>query len=124
MMIVGRIGMLVVSVSSSPECGDFDDLPAKANVRQPETPANQAAIAEQGLDFLGMGVGRDVEVLGMQLEQCIAHPATYQKRLKPRFVQPVQDFERAFGNFCPRNIVGRAGNDLGFSGFFSPAAIQ
>jgi hypothetical protein len=71
-----------------------------------------------------MGISRNIEILGMQLEQRIPDPAAYQKRLKSCLVQPIQDFERAFGDFCPRNIVGRTGYDFGLSGLLSPAAFQ
>ncbi len=124
MIIVGSIGMLVIAISSGSEGRNFDDLAAEANVRQPEPPTDQPTVAEQGSYLIRVGVCRNIEIFGMQIKQRIAHAAADQKRLKSRFVQPVQDFERAFGNFCPRNIVGRAGNDFRLSGFFGPAAIQ
>ena len=52
---------------------DLDDLHAEAHVREVEAPADQPAVAEQLADLLRVRVGRDVEVLGMQPEQQVAH---------------------------------------------------
>ena len=86
MMVLLGIGMLVVTIGRSSECGNFDDLPTESDMCQPEPPPDQSAIAEQSFDLLGMSVRCDIEVLGMQLEQRIAHPAAHQKRLKSRFM--------------------------------------
>ncbi len=123
-MIVRHIDMLVIAICRGPERRNFDHLTAKADMCQPEPPPDEAAVAEQGPDLFGVRVSRNIEVLRMQLEQRITYPAAYQKRLKSRLVPPVQDFERALGNFCPRYIVGRAGNDFGLSAFLGPAAFQ
>jgi len=123
-VIVRHIDMLVITICRGPERCNFDNLTAKADMRQSEPSSNQTTIAEQGPDLFGVRVSRNIEVLRMQLEQRITHSAAYQKRLKSRLVQPVQDFERALGNFCPRYIVGRAGNDFGLSAFLGPAAFQ
>ena len=58
---------------------DLDDLHAEAHVREMEAPADQAAVAEQPPHLLGVGVGRDVEVLRAQAEQQVAHGATDQE---------------------------------------------
>ena len=48
-----------------PERCHFDDLPSEMYVRQPETPSDQAAVAEQLTDFLRGCIRGHVEILGM-----------------------------------------------------------
>jgi hypothetical protein len=48
------------------------------HVRQAESTADQAAVAEHLAHFLRPGVGGDVEVLGFAAEQQIAYPAADQ----------------------------------------------
>ena len=47
-------------------------------------------------DLLWRRIGRDVEVLGMQVQHGITHAATNEKRLVASLVQPVEYFQRAF----------------------------
>ena len=72
-----RLGIAVVvrlrirrdRLAGGTEGRHLDDLLAEADVREPEAPADQAAVAEQPPDLLGRGIGRDVEVLGFPADQ-------------------------------------------------------
>src|SRR3546814_10464172 len=65
----------VCSSDLGAEGGDLDDLAAEHHVRQAETAADQAAVAEQVLDLFRRGAGGDVEVLGMAADHRVAHGA-------------------------------------------------
>src|SRR5690606_34299840 len=103
--------VLVVRIVQRAERGYLDDLAAETHVYQPEAPADQPAVAEQGLDFLRQRVGGDVEVLGFAAEQQVAHAAADQVGLVARAVQPVQDLERVRGDLRAGNGVFRSRND-------------
>ena len=60
---------------------DLDDLVAESHVRQVKAPADQAAVAEDAPNVFRVRVGRDVEILGLQAEQQVAHGAADQERL-------------------------------------------
>src|SRR5690606_23180442 len=60
----------------------------------PEPALDQAAVAEQGLELLGRGIGGHVEVLGLQARQQVAHRAPHQMGLVPALAQPVQHAQR------------------------------
>ena len=47
----------------------FDNFPAKKHMRQPETPTDDATVAENLFDLLGAGVGRYIEILGFPTQQ-------------------------------------------------------
>ena len=68
-MVVGNVVVLVDG--SGAERGDLDDLAAESHVREAETPADQATVAEQRAHLVGRRIGRHVEVLGMQA-RCMA----------------------------------------------------
>ncbi len=88
------------------EGGNLDDLLAlEVDVRQPEAPADQAAVAEGGPHLLGVGRGGDVEVLGAPAEQEVAHAAAHQVGLVAVAPQVPQDLEGI--------DVERGGVDLG-----------
>ena len=109
-LIVG--GVVVFMIRGSPESGDLNDLPTKTNMRQPESTPYQAAIAELRADLLGRGVGRYIEVLGMQLQHGIAHTTADQKCLVTRLMQSIQDFQCGLGYLVSGDVVGGAGNYL------------
>ena len=95
-VVVCDIRMLFIALGSGTESGHFDDFPAEADMRQPEPASDQPAVGKQGPHFFGMCVGRNIEILGMQLKQRIPYAAAHEKCLKPGFVQPVQYLERTF----------------------------
>src|SRR4029077_9334818 len=68
----------------------FYGLAAEEYVRQTESAANEPAVAEQLLHFLGQRIGGDVEVLRRESEQQVAHAAAHEERRVASLLQPVQ----------------------------------
>ena len=78
-----------------PEGRDLDDLSVgEEDVGEPESPADQPAVAEEPPHRLRMGVGADVEVLGHALEQEVADAPADEVRLVPGGREPVEDLQR------------------------------
>ena len=111
-------------IGSCSKCRNFNNLPTKTNVGQPESPADQATIGEQSPNLIRCRIGGNVKILGMQHQHCIAHTPAHQERLVSRLVQPIKDFQRAFGKLVPGDIVSGAGNDLWSCGLRGPAIFQ
>ena len=69
------LGQAAVQVGA--EGGDFDDLMLAAaavdDVHDAKAPADDEGAAEQRLHLFGRGVGGNVEVLGAQADQQVAH---------------------------------------------------
>ncbi len=84
---------------------DLDDLVAEAHMGEMEAAADQPAIAEQLLDLVGMRAGGDVEVLGMQAEQQVAHRAADEESLEAGVPQPVQHLQRVGRDVRARDRV-------------------
>ena len=74
---------------------NFDDLHAEADMGEMEAATDQAAVAEQLLHLFGVGVGRDVEVLGLEAKEQVADGAADEEGLVARILQPIQDFQRS-----------------------------
>ncbi|MNT23825.1 hypothetical protein D3C72_1592630 [compost metagenome] len=72
---VFHLAVAAAVIDVGTEGGDFDDLAAEHNMGQAETAADQAAVAEQLLDLFGRGIGGHVEILGLAIDQQIAHRA-------------------------------------------------
>jgi len=68
-------------IGGGPERRNLDNFPTEANMCQTETPADQATIAEQRPHLLRCRVGRDVEVLGVQLQYGIPNATADQECL-------------------------------------------
>ena len=73
-------------------CSRDFDIATVAHMCQAETSPDQSAIAEQCPYFLRVRVSGNIEVFGMQSEECITHTSAHQKGLKSRLVQPIKDF--------------------------------
>ena len=58
------------------------------DMHEAEAAADDERAAEQRLDLLGRRVGRDVEVLGLDAEQQVAHGAADDERLEACLLQP------------------------------------
>jgi hypothetical protein len=93
------------------EGGHLDDLVAETHVRQMEPTADQAAVAEGLADFVRVRIGRDVEVLGLDVEQQVAHGAADQETLVARILEPVQHLEGRGRDVGARDVVRGAGVD-------------
>ena len=113
LVIVLHIAVILRALSSRSERRNFDNLASEANVCEPESPANQAAIGKQRTHLLRVRIRRNIEILRVQTEQCITHATADKKSLESRLVQPVQHLERTPGNFVPGYVVGGARNNGG-----------
>ena len=77
------------------EGGDLDDLAAaEVDVGQPEAPADEAAVPEDGPYLARVGVGGHVEVLGRVAEQEVADAAAHQVGLVAHVPQARDHLER------------------------------
>src|SRR5262249_21396605 len=70
-----------------------DDLGAKDDMGEPKPPPDQPSIAKKLSDLLGMGVGGDIEVLGGEPDQHVAHTTAHEVGRKTAIMQPIQYLE-------------------------------
>ena len=70
---MARARVVLAVIVMSAEGGDLDDFLAETDVNDPETAADDARIAKQGVNLLRGGIGGHVEVLGMVSQQQVAH---------------------------------------------------
>ena len=84
-------------------------------MHQAEAPADDARVVEQLADFLGPGVGDDVEVLGLAPEHEIAHAATDEEAGIAGIPQTVQDLEGVFTDQRAGDGMLRAGENGGLA---------
>ena len=89
-MLVGRIVAL-----RRAERRDLDRLRTDVHVHEAEPAADDERAAEERLDLLRLGVGREVEVLGFDPEEQIAHGAADDVRLEACVLQLARHLERA-----------------------------
>ena len=81
--------IIIGMIRSRPKSRNLDDFAAETYVREPETAPDQTAITKQSAHLFRRRIRRNVKVLRMQFQHCIAHAATHQEGLIARFVQPV-----------------------------------
>ncbi len=70
------------------EGGDLDDLASEMHMYQLEASTDHARIAELGADLFGRCAGGDVVILGVELQQQVAHAATHDISLVTGLLQP------------------------------------
>ncbi len=90
---------------------DLDDLLPEADVREPEAPADQAAIAKQAPHFVGRGVGRDVEVFRLDADQEVTDAAADKEALVAGVLESIEDLEGVARNLRARHGMVRARHD-------------
>src|SRR5690606_24811683 len=73
-----------------PKRGDLDNLLAETNVRKMKAPSDQSTVAKELFDLIRVSVGRDVEVLGRNPQEQVAHGAAHEKRLVSGIFQSVE----------------------------------
>ena len=100
-VLVGR----VVAGLRRAERRDFDRFGAGMDVHEPEAAADDEGAAEQRLHLLGPRVGGDVEVLGLDAEQEVAHRAADDERLEAGLLQLPRDVARAARQLMPADRV-------------------
>ena len=110
-MLVGR----VVAGLRRAERRDLDRFGADMHVHEPEPAPDDEGAAEQRLHVLGPGIGGDVEILGLDAEQEVAHRAADDEGLEPGLVQPPRDVERAARKLMAANRVVARTVDPGLS---------
>ncbi len=94
---------------------DFDGFGAGMDVHEPKTASDDEGTAEERLHLLGPGVGGDVEILGLDAEQEIAHCAADDEGLEPGLVQAPRDVERPARQLMPADRVVGGAVDPGLS---------
>ena len=96
---------------------DLDDVASEEDMRQAESAAHQAAVAEQALHLLRERIGCDVEVLRLHPEQKVAHASAHEKRLESTLPQAVQHAQGVRRDVGAGNRVLGSRNDPGRSGW-------
>ena len=90
------------------EGGHLEHLGARVDVHQAEAPADDVGPAEERLDLLRRGVGRDVEVLGREAQEEIADRAAHHEGLESRLLQLFGHLARAARHlFAAHGVIGR-----------------
>ena len=84
-------GVLVVGAKG----GDLDNLAAEAHMHDTEAAADDAAAAKQLPDLLRCGVGGYIEVLGVTVQQQVAHTAAHKVGVKIGLVQAFDNLQGA-----------------------------
>ena len=116
-MFIGR----VVTRLRSTERRHLHGLGAGMDMDKPKPAADQKCAPEQRLHLLGKRVGGDIEILGLDAEQKVAHGAADHESRKARFVQPAGYLQRTGADLMlPDRMVLRAinarGTHLAFAG--------
>ena len=86
---------------------------AEPHVAEAEAAAHDEAVAEELLDLLRVGVGADVEVLGLALEQEVAYTASHQVGHEAVVLQAVEDLEGILVDVLAGDVVLGPGQDAG-----------
>ncbi len=93
------------------ERGNLDDLRAELDVREPEAPADDPAVAKQLLDLVRMRRCPDVEVLWAPADEQVANAAADQIGDVVELPQPVENLEGVGIDVAPRDRVLCARDD-------------
>ncbi len=102
---------------------DLDRVGAEHHVDQPEAPPDDVRAPEQVLDLLGRGIGRDVEVLRLDLQQQIAHRPADDEGLEAGVLQRLGDARGVGGNLLRVDAV-RGRRDHHGPGGLAPARTR
>ena len=96
---------LVAVGDGATEGGDLDDLVAVAHMGNDEAPADEARIAEHATDLLRVRIGGNVEILGLDARQDVAHCAAHQVRLEAGIAQAIKHLDCSLGDELARDGV-------------------
>jgi hypothetical protein len=106
------VGVGFAGILRRAERRDFNGLRARQHVHQPEAAADDEGAAKQRLDLLRRGVGGDIEVLGLEAQQQIAHGPADDKGVKALALQPLDHLHRAAAHpHVADGIACRGGDD-------------
>ena len=111
--VLGVLG-LRGALRLAPERGDLDCHVLKEDVHQPETPADDAAVAEEAPDLHRMRVRGHIEVLRRPVHQQIAHAAAAQVGPIAAAMKTVEDFENVLRDAAAGDRVIGAIDDRRF----------
>jgi hypothetical protein len=92
-VVAANEGVAFLGFGLAPEGGHLDDLPAEPDVAQAEPPSHHEAVAEELLHLRRMRRSADVEVLGLPLEQEVAHAAPDEVGHEPVVPQAIENLE-------------------------------
>lgn len=101
---------------SRPKCGNFQNFVLKVEMGQPETAADEAAVAEEPFDLTGPGVCGDVEILGGSLQEQIADTAPDQVGNETVVAESVKCAQDIRAYLLSGYLVFLSGNDLWLHG--------
>ena len=93
------------------EGGDLDDLRAELDVREPEAPADDPAVAKELLDLVRMRRCPDVEILWAAADEQVANAAADEIGDVVELPQPIENLERVGIDVAPRDRVLCARDD-------------
>ena len=112
-------GFVLVAVAAlvgggAAEGGDFDGFRPAHDVDDLEAAADDAGAAEQGAHLVRLGVGGDVEILGLPAQHQVPHRAAHHVGLVAGVLQGVGDLEGAGRNAVTGDAVGLDRDGAGF----------
>ena len=90
----GRCDLRGGGGAAGTEGRDLDRVGAEHHVHEAEAAADDVRATEQALDLLGRGIGRDVEVLRLDVQQQVAHRAADDEGLEAGVLQGLGDARR------------------------------
>ena len=115
-VVARRVGRDFLSwLKLSPEGGHLDDLRPELDVSQPESPADDPAIAKQFLDLIRVRRGADVEVLRTPRQQQVPDAAADQIGDVIELSQAIENLQRVRVDVAARDRVLGARNDARLS---------
>ena len=92
------------------EGSDFDHVAAEAHMGQPETAANQAAVAELGADLFRCSAGGHIEILRVHTGEAVTDRTTHQIGFVAGIGQGIEDAQYAATDVLFREMVLATGN--------------
>ena len=93
------------------EGGGLDDLFAKDNMGETEATANKIAIAELALDFVGAGIGADIEVFGGATKEQITDGTANEVGFVAELGEAVKDLKGIGVDVAAGDVVLGSGDD-------------
>ena len=108
-LLVGLCALAVVAAES----GDLDGFRTHSHVHDLETPADEARAPETPSHLLGRGIGGDVEILGGDADQEVAHGAADDESLVALVLECFDDAPAAIADRLAADAVPGMGNHGG-----------
>ena len=77
------------------EGGNFNNLATEMHVHDTKAATDDAGIAEGASDLVGRGIGGDIEILGFEPQQQVAHAATHDIGFETGIDETIENLEAA-----------------------------